>query len=46
MTEEINIKEMDEDEMLELMQEDLYDGYADENVFNPSGKKFESGSNR
>ncbi len=31
-SEEINIKEMDEGEILELMQEDLYDGYADEVV--------------
>lgn len=31
-SEEINIKEMDNDEILELMQEDLYDGYADEVV--------------
>ena len=32
MTEEINIKEMSNEEILELMQEDLYDGYADEIV--------------
>ena len=32
MSDEINIKEMPEDEILELMQEDLYDGYADEVV--------------
>jgi 5-methyltetrahydrofolate--homocysteine methyltransferase len=32
MSEEINIKEMDNDEILELMKEDLYDGYADEIV--------------
>ncbi len=31
-SEEINIKDMDEGEILELMQEDLYDGYADEVV--------------
>jgi corrinoid protein of di/trimethylamine methyltransferase len=30
--EEINIQEMELDELLELMQEDLYDGYADEVV--------------
>jgi corrinoid protein of di/trimethylamine methyltransferase len=30
--EEINIEEMELDELLELMQEDLYDGYADEVV--------------
>jgi 5-methyltetrahydrofolate--homocysteine methyltransferase len=30
--EEINIVEMSENEILELMQEDLYDGYADEIV--------------
>ena len=30
MSEEINIKEMPTEELLELMQEDLYDGYADE----------------
>ncbi|MGD8631928.1 MAG: B12-binding domain-containing protein [Anaerolineales bacterium] len=32
MEEEINIKEMSDDEILELMQEDLYDGLADEIV--------------
>lgn len=32
MSDEINIKEMPIDELLELMQEDLYDGYADEIV--------------
>lgn len=32
MTEEINIKEMPTDELLELMMDDLYDGYADEVV--------------
>ncbi|UCG25528.1 MAG: corrinoid protein [Chloroflexota bacterium] len=32
MSDEINIKEMPTDELLELMQEDLYDGYADEIV--------------
>ena len=32
MSDEINIKEMPTDELLELMQEDLYDGYADEVV--------------
>ncbi len=32
MSDEINIKEMPNDELLELMQEDLYDGYADEVV--------------
>ena len=32
MSEEINIKEMPTDELLELMMEDLYDGYADEIV--------------
>jgi corrinoid protein of di/trimethylamine methyltransferase len=32
MSDEINIKEMSTDELLELMQEDLYDGYADEIV--------------
>jgi 5-methyltetrahydrofolate--homocysteine methyltransferase len=32
MTEEINIQEMSNEEILELMQEDLYDGYADEIV--------------
>ena len=32
MTEEINLKEMPTEEMLELMHEDLYDGYADEIV--------------
>ncbi len=32
MTEEINIKEMPTDELLELMMDDLYDGYADEIV--------------
>ena len=30
MSEDINIKEMPTEELLELMQEDLYDGYADE----------------
>ena len=30
MTEEINIKEMDNEEILELMQEDLYDGFKEE----------------
>jgi corrinoid protein of di/trimethylamine methyltransferase len=30
MTDEINIKEMSTDELLELMKEDLYDGYAEE----------------
>jgi 5-methyltetrahydrofolate--homocysteine methyltransferase len=32
MSDEINIKEMPTDEILELMQEDLYDGYAEEVV--------------
>jgi corrinoid protein of di/trimethylamine methyltransferase len=32
MSDEINIKEMPTDELLELMMEDLYDGYADEIV--------------
>lgn len=32
MNDEINIKEMPDDEILELMQEDLYDGYAEEIV--------------
>ncbi|MBC8333472.1 MAG: corrinoid protein [Anaerolineae bacterium] len=32
MSEEINLKEMPADEILELMQEDLYDGYAEEIV--------------
>lgn len=32
MEEEINIKEMSDEEILELMQEDLYDGLADEIV--------------
>jgi 5-methyltetrahydrofolate--homocysteine methyltransferase len=32
MEDEINIKEMSDDEILELMQEDLYDGLADEIV--------------
>ena len=32
MSDEINIKELPTDELLELMQEDLYDGYADEIV--------------
>ena len=32
MTEEINIQEMPTDELLELMMDDLYDGYADEVV--------------
>ena len=32
MTEEINIQEMATDELLELMMDDLYDGYADEIV--------------
>lgn len=32
MSDEINIKEMPTDELLELMGEDLYDGYADEVV--------------
>lgn len=32
MSEEINLKEMPNDEILELMQEDLYDGYAEEIV--------------
>jgi len=32
MTEEINLKEMPTDEILELMHEDLYDGYAEEIV--------------
>jgi methylmalonyl-CoA mutase cobalamin-binding domain/chain len=32
MTEEINLKEMPNEEILELMHEDLYDGYADEIV--------------
>lgn len=32
MEEEINIKEMKDDEILELMQEDLYDGLAEEIV--------------
>jgi len=32
MSDEINIKEMPTDELLELMMEDLYDGYADEVV--------------
>lgn len=30
MDEEINLKELSDDEIYELMQEDLYDGYADE----------------
>lgn len=30
MSDEINIKEMSTDELLELMKEDLYDGYAEE----------------
>jgi corrinoid protein of di/trimethylamine methyltransferase len=30
MSDEINLQEMSNDEILELMQEDLYDGYADE----------------
>lgn len=32
MSDEINIQEMSNDEILELMKEDLYDGYADEIV--------------
>jgi methylmalonyl-CoA mutase cobalamin-binding domain/chain len=32
MTEEINLKEMPTEEIIELMHEDLYDGYADEIV--------------
>jgi len=32
MTDEIDIKQMQDDEILELMHEDLYDGYADEIV--------------
>jgi 5-methyltetrahydrofolate--homocysteine methyltransferase len=32
VSEEINIKEMPTDELLELMMDDLYDGYADEVV--------------
>ncbi len=32
MTDEINIQEMEDDEILELMHEDLYDGYAEEIV--------------
>ncbi len=32
MSEEINLKEMSLEEILELMKEDLYDGYADEVV--------------
>ena len=32
MSDEINIKEMPIEELLELMHEDLYDGYADEIV--------------
>ena len=32
MNDEINIKEMEDDEILELMHEDLYDGYAEEIV--------------
>ncbi|MGD2026332.1 MAG: corrinoid protein [Anaerolineales bacterium] len=32
MNDEINIKTMDDNEILELMHEDLYDGYADEIV--------------
>jgi 5-methyltetrahydrofolate--homocysteine methyltransferase len=32
MTEEINLKEMSTEEILELMHEDLYDGYAEEIV--------------
>ncbi len=32
MSDDINIKEMPDDEILELMGEDLYDGYADEIV--------------
>jgi 5-methyltetrahydrofolate--homocysteine methyltransferase len=32
VSEEINIQEMPNDEILELMQEDLYDGYAEEVV--------------
>jgi len=32
MSDDINIKEMPQDEILELMGEDLYDGYADEIV--------------
>lgn len=32
MSEEINLEEMPDDEILELMQEDLYDGYAEEIV--------------
>lgn len=32
MSDEINIEKMPTDELLELMQEDLYDGYADEIV--------------
>jgi corrinoid protein of di/trimethylamine methyltransferase len=30
MSDEINLQEMPDDEILELMQEDLYDGYAEE----------------
>jgi 5-methyltetrahydrofolate--homocysteine methyltransferase len=32
MTDEINIQEMNDDEIIELMHEDLYDGYAEEIV--------------
>ncbi len=32
MSDEINLQEMPDDEILELMMEDLYDGYADEIV--------------
>lgn len=32
MNDEINIKEMNDDEIIELMHEDLYDGYAEEIV--------------
>ncbi|MEJ2411799.1 MAG: B12-binding domain-containing protein [Anaerolineales bacterium] len=32
MTEDINIKEMESDEIIELMKEDLYDGFVDEVV--------------
>jgi|SRR5690606_13063250 len=32
MTEEINIQELSKEELLELMMDDLYDGYADEIV--------------
>ncbi|HKJ40295.1 MAG TPA: corrinoid protein [Anaerolineales bacterium] len=32
MSDEVNIKEMPDEEILELMQEDLYDGYAEEIV--------------